>query len=419
MTIFAFFGVLVAFCHAATPNGTPKLQGEIKGELKLFNRTPEFTLPWRLALASQPTDASGDTKRLQAFSWSIESQSTRLYVSGQIDLFTGDGWWRIENGWIDAAAWLALVAPRLSGIISGAAAGGDFLISGEGTLRQGQASGRLKLQWRGGMLTHATQGWTIDGIEVKGEFAIDIAAQSLVSVSPLEVSVRTIAHPRFGARAFSMKGNLTERRTLEIEEMRIEIAGGEIVVDPAEVPLQPFAIDLNLHINRVGLQDIVLLVPAAGLADARGRIDGEVRAKWSAATDFQVGVGHLELHNDEPTTLRLAPALGLMTGRVPQFIDLLPKWMGPLARWTRVENPAYKDLQNVELGKSELMVSSLHVNLTPNGDERGRSATVQFVARPTESGTSVKEVTFDVNVAGPLNQVLKVGMTQNFSISAQ
>jgi len=276
----------------------------------------------------------------------------------------------------------------------------------------------LKVEWRDGVLTHAVQGWTLEGVGFSGEFAIDVGASRLVSTAPFELTVRTLKHPRFGARNLFVNGLLNDQRAVSLTSARIEIAGGEVTVDPCEVPLLPPVLDMNLHISRVGLQDIVLLVPTAGLADARGRIDGVVRLKWSAATDFQVGVGSLALRDDEPTVVRLSPALGLLTGHVPQYIDLLPTWMGPLSRWIRPENPAYGDMKNIELGQADLRVKTLDVQLTPEGDAQGRSAKVRLVAQPEKQGGTVKEVTFDVNVAGPLNAVLKIGQRQNFSLNA-
>jgi len=59
-------------------------------------------------------------------------------------------------------------------------------------------------------------------------------------------------------------------------------------------------------------------------------------------------------------------------------------------------------MRSIELGQSDLQVKTLEVQLTPEGDDRGRSATVRLVAQPTQLGSTVKEVTFDVNVAGPI-----------------
>jgi len=105
-----------------------------------------------------------------------------------------------------------------------------------------------------------------------------------------------------------------------------------------------------------------------------------------------------------------------LTARVPQYFDLLPAWLGPLARWARPVNPAYAAMKSIELGQAELRVKTLDVLLTPDGDERGRSATVRLVAQPEQPGSAVKEVSFDVNVAGPLNEVLKLGIDRGFSV---
>lgn len=389
----------------------PGITGEVSGELKLFSRNPEFVLPWKISFGR---GEGGE----QSFSYKVDATGTQLTAGGRINLATGDGSWRIETARVDAAVWLALLAPRLGPVLAGVSAQGVFTVSGDGVLHNGEVTGRLTCAWRDGVLVHSEQGWKIEGISFVGEFAVDAVAARGSSTAPFELKIGTISHPRFGARNLELKALLTPQRTLQLVSAQVEIAGGELFVDPAEIPLIPPVVDLNLRFQRVGLQDIVLLVPAAGLSDARGRIDGVMRLKWSDATGLKLGIGHLALRNDEPAIVRLSPNIGLMTGRVPQYIDLLPKWTGPLARWIRPENPAYENLSSIELGKSDLRVTKLNVQLTPEGDDRGRSATVKIVAQPDQPGGAVKEVTFDVNVAGPLDALVKVGMEQNFSIDA-
>jgi hypothetical protein len=72
-------------------------------------------------------------------------------------------------------------------------------------------------------------------------------------------------------------------------------------------------------------------------------------------------------------------------------------------------------LSEIERGKLALRVNSLEVRLTPEGDARGRSASVVIRATPQQADTAVGEVTIDVNVAGPLAAVLRMGMKQDFS----
>jgi len=404
-----FVGFLLAVSRGLVAGALPPVEGNIAGELKLFPQLSGFTLPWKLTLGA----LSGGG---QVFGFSIDGAGARLRANGQVDLVTGDGSWQIDESQIDAAAWFAACAPRLLPAFSGAVVEGKVSVVGTGTLHQGQVTGRIRIEWHDGAVRHAEQGWSLEGVAFQGEFALDGAAARLVSTAPFEFTVRTVTTTRFGARKVFMQALLTEQQTLSVTAAKVEIAGGEVTADPFEAPLSPLTVNALLRINRVGLQDIVVLVPTAGLDDARGRIDGVVRLKWTEALGIQLGVGNLVIHSDEPAIVRLTPAAGLLTARVPQYFDLLPAWFGPLARWARPVNPAYAAMKSIELGQAELRVKTLDVLLTPDGDERGRSATVRLVAQPEQPGSAVKEVSFDVNVAGPLNEVLKLGIDRGFSV---
>jgi hypothetical protein len=55
---------------------------------------------------------------------------------------------------------------------------------------------------------------------------------------------------------------------LAVKAARVEIAGGEVAADPFTVGLSPFSVKVRLRMTRVGLQDVVALVPTM-LSDAR------------------------------------------------------------------------------------------------------------------------------------------------------
>ena len=402
----------MAACRGLARGALPAVTGDLSGELKLFPQVANLALPWRIVL--NPVVDGG-----QGFALVVDAAGTRLRAEGRVDLATGDGSWKIEEARIDVATWFAASALKFAPELSGTVAKGTVIITGTGKLEKGQPAGRIKIEWRDGSLRQEAEGWALDGIAFRGEFAIDGPAQSLVSTSPLEGTIGLVTSSRFGARNVSVNALFNEQRALSVRAARVEIAGGEVTVGPCEIPLSPLVVNANLQISRVGLQDIVFLIPTAGLAEARGRIDGVVQVKWSGEAGFQLGLGHLALRADEPTIVRLTAAPGILTGHVPQHIDLLPSWLGPLARWVRPENPAYGNMRSIELGQSELKVKTLEVQLTPEGDERGRSATVRLVAQPTEPGSTVKEVTFDVNVAGPIAAVVKLGLEQGFTLNAR
>ena len=194
-------------------------------------------------------------------------------------------------------------------------------------------------------------------------------------------------------------------------------AGGYVTIDPSTVALFPPVLDFTVHVDRVGLQDLVALVPAS-LAEARGRLDGAVRLGWSKAAGVHIGAVGFTLHADEAATLRLAPTPGLITGNVPERFVLLPSLPGPLANWFAPRNPIYGDVSEIELGHTPLAIESFNLQLTPKGDAQGRNAVLQISARPDKTGALVKRVVFDIDLTGSLSRLLNrnVGGRASFRI---
>jgi hypothetical protein len=126
--------------------------------------------------------------------------------------------------------------------------------------------------------------------------------------------------------------------------------------------------------------------------------------------------GSLAVAAGQPATVRLASSPGLLTGNSPPRIALLPASMGALSRWFSLENPAHGMLQRIELGQAPLAVENLRLQLYPDGAGGARSARVEVVARTTGVGDVVEKVTFTVNVSGPLDQVLRLGLDNRAKI---
>ncbi|MBC8040563.1 MAG: YdbH domain-containing protein [Opitutaceae bacterium] len=321
--------------------------------------------------------------------------------------------WRVVEGRVDLAAWLPELAtrPELAEMLKGMTVTGALVITGEGTVKDDVVTGELSATWAEGKLSNAEQGWSLEGVSIRA--GGDMAELEKGRV-PVEVEVRTISTGRFGARNFSAKGRLTEEDNVEVQSVRIEIAGGEVMAEPFTVSLESQKVGVILVMSRVGLQDLIVFVPTT-LSEARGRINGKLRLDWNPVDGVQIGVGELSLDKSEPTLLRLVSTPGFLTEQVPARFVLAP-WLGPLKGLFSPKNPSYPTLQEIELGKLGLRVDALEVRLNPDGDEKGRSASVHIRARPEREGSAVREVTFQVNVAGPLAEVLRMGMQQNLSI---
>ncbi len=389
-TVFFAIVFFVAVSCGQAQRAWPSVEGAIKGEVKLSAQSPVLALPWTLSFKTEP--GSGQT-----FAFVIEGAGTRVRATGQMNLVTGDGLWRIDDAQLDPAGWFAAVAPVLAPALAGTVAQGQVVVSGGGTISQGQPIGLIEIEWREGALIHPVQGWKLEGIAFHGMFAVDGAGLSLVSTDPFALRVRTITTARFGARNLGVSARLNAQHALSVLYAQLEIAGGDALVEPCEIPLSPLVFDANVRITRVGLQDIVVLVPTAGVAYARGRIDGLVRAKWSAVTGFQLGIGQLLLRDDEPAIMKLTPFPGLITAQLS------------------AGNPAFAALRRIELGKTPIKLQLLSVEITPEGDAKGRTAKVHIRGAPEDAQLRAP-LDVQLNVVGPLNYLLKLGLDDRMHV---
>jgi hypothetical protein len=64
------------------------------------------------------------------------------------------------------------------------------------------------------------------------------------------------------------------------------------------------------------------------------------------------------------------------------------------------------------------MVGEFHVDLHPADAPEGRSARLRIVGRPQEPGTDVGALTLEININGPLEDLMNWGLKTDFSASA-
>jgi hypothetical protein len=403
-------GLFFAALSTALATALPPLTGDLAGKLR-WAALPELeAVEWNVHL--QQSDAHHRRGEI-----TLTAAQAAIRVEVIIDDATENGEWRILEAELDAAHWFAVLAPKFSIRDTSLAAEGRIRLEGSGVLRGGVPSGVLRLTWTNGVLKSPVKGWSLEGISFKGEFAMDAAQAIGKSTSPAELRIQTITTPRFGARAFHAEAVLNENGTASLNGASVEIAGGSMQIEPCTATLSPFSITGNVRITHIGLQDVVGLIQA-GLADARGRVSGVAQLSWTKENGWDIGAGHLAIDPDEATIVRLAPTHGLLTNHMPERIKWLPDWLGPVSNWLALRHSAYGDMQSIELGKTNLRVRSLAVQLTPEGDGQNRTASVEIVASPETTGMSVDEVSFEINVFGPLAAIFKSGNKGTISLSA-
>jgi hypothetical protein len=388
----------------------PPLSGEISGKFVLPAQVA--VPPWDWKLRVIPDGALRRKAEL-----SVGAAGARLRIDAAVDLVGGEGTWNIREGEVDPAAWFAIIAPQVMSGASGIKVDGRVILSGGGTLVRGNhPHGTIKFVWSNGSVRDDAHGWRFEGVTLTGQLDGDFTNLAAArSERPWQLTVKTITTTRFGARNLAIDAQLNENGTVSLLSARVELAGGDVTIDPNTVSIFPPVLDFNLRVNRVGLQDLVGVVPAS-LADARGRIDGMVRLGWSKAAGIRVGAGHFALRDDEVATLRLAPTPGFLTHRFPEHLSVLPAWTGPLAKLMQPLNPVYGDARDIELGRTSLQIVSFDLKLTPKGDNHGRTVVVSVSARAIQPQAAVKLVSFEINVSGPLESLLQMKSASRFSL---
>ena len=396
-------GALAVTTTAADFKLLPMISGELSGRFKSQTLSSAPEVAWTLKV----TPEGATRRKIEA---QLLAEGSRLHLRAVMDTATGDGTWEIVESELDAAAWLVVLSPHLGELAAGVAAGGNIQLSGKGVIQGGRPAGFAKLVWSQGSLRNEAAGWILDGITLQGDLAIDVSdLAAMTSSAPWELSIGTISSNRFGARNLFVQAQFNQNRTVSLLEARVEVAGGGVTVDRSTVSLFPPVLDFNVRIDRVGLQDLVALVPGS-VSEAKGRIDGVVRLGWSREAGLQIGAGRFNLRDDEVATFRLTKAPGFLTERVPERLTLLPAWMGPIKRLLGTPNPIYNDVLNIELGHTELQIVSFSLDLNPRGDERGRTGVLQVITRPTSAGGAVKLLKFDLNIFGSVSDLLQHSM---------
>lgn len=397
--VWVWLVVLPAALGAATP--VPPVSGEVSGELvpRLLPGAPNVA--WKLAL--RPGNAAGG----RAADLALDGPGVRAAGTAQLAA-NGEGTWRIERGELDAAVWFGALAGRFFPALRSTAAEGAIALSGEGAWRAGGWSGRLALALRDGLVRGAGQGWTLRGVELRGTLGAlpSLATDGAVTLTFAEATVANIT-----ARNGRIELAVDAEEKVTVRRATCEVLEGSIDVMPFSFPLSAPVARTDVRVDRIELAQLAPLLPPV-LSTASGKISGRVALAWDAAAGVQPGNGRLQVDPGSTVAIRLAPQPGFFTGRIPRTIAVLP---GPFAKLINLPNPAYEPLRAIEMGETVLEVSALDIGLSPEGDADGRTARLVFTARP-EKRDDVEFVKFEVNVKGPLADVLRLGIEHGISV---
>ena len=377
-----------------------RVQGALGGEVQVA-ALPGLGLRWHL-----DAGAAGPGLGLRA-----EAAGVRLRVEAE-PAPAGEWRWRIAEGAVDLPAFWPVLKAKLGPPAGDWLVGGQVVLSGSGVWSPtGGLGGSVQLAWREGWARSAELGVELSGIEAA--LASDALATGVLPPGQ-SLRVARLTAGAVTAERLEFRFGLTAARVLELAWAELDVLGGKARLKPLALPLNATQVKAGVEIEGLALSELAGLMPTA-VSAARGKLNGRVQLLWDGAAGLRINEGSLAIVRSDEAVLSLAPTPGFLTGNLPARFFWLPSWLGPLARWTAPENPAYAPLQEIELGRTGLRIETLVVNFYPETAEGERTATLRLLARPVGVDL-IEQVSIEVNLAGALARVLELGLDERVKL---
>jgi len=315
-----------------------------------------------------------------------------LKAEGQYQLTSGDLMFKVPTVTLDLKTWqgfLQHLAPQiagdweLEGKLSGSAEGrwaDDKLVAGGSVqLREGRASS-------------TAQAITAEGIEADLVFT-DFAQ---FTTKPGSLHIRELRTGQLTLRDLAAEFALEGTDRIAVAHASLLALGGSVTAEPFRYVPSRAELDAVLLVDGISVEEVMALTKDLP-AKASGRVNGRVPVRISSE-GLRLGTGWLALKPGVYAEIQFN-AKGLLTGGASP------------------SSPSYVVLQKVESGLLKLQISELRLDIRPTNAPEGRSAQLHIAGEPVDKEVKAP-VTLDLNVNGPIEKLLNMGMNSRLSFGA-
>ncbi|WP_164976198.1 intermembrane phospholipid transport protein YdbH family protein [Oleiharenicola lentus] len=322
---------------------------------KEWGGTAVVTAPGlNLALAGSYAPVTGRT----------EFQTTSL----QLDVLP----WR---AWLEH--WLPLPAGpwEFAGVVNG-----DV----QGSFQEGALAGRGEFHLRQGRLANPALAVVAEGVEMDVP-AVDLAALRAtgVAVRAEKLTAGTVAMTDLNAEAASATAE-----QVEVSALSVRALGGVLHVEPFTHRFSNPAIQAVVRAEAIRAEDVLALTQNLP-ARATGALSGRLPLRYEGGA-LQLGTGWL----------------GLAEG---QSLEIEFHAEGLLTAGTSPKSANYAVLKQVEDGLLKLKVTELRLEVRPPNAPPNRTAQLRIAGEPVDPRVKAP-VTLDLNVNGPIESLLNLGL---------
>jgi hypothetical protein len=262
-----------------------------------------------------------------------------------------------------------------------------------GSVRQGKFSAAGAVHLREGRVGYPPASIVAEGLEADLEF-VDL--RRLVT-KPGLVRVRELQTPKVLFTDLRAEIALTGPARVSVTQFSAKALDGAISTEPFDYVPASGELGAVVMVDGISAERVMALTQDLP-ARASGRLSGRLPVHFDAK-GFRFGTGWLGVQPGSTAELQLNAA-GLLTGGAS------PK------------SPSYAVLQKVESGLLKLNVTELRLDIRPPNSPEGRSAQLHVAGQPVDPTVKVP-VVLDLNVNGPVEALLNLGMKSGFSIGTK
>jgi hypothetical protein len=312
---------------------------------------------------------------------------------GEFDPAQESGEFALQEVRIELKPWsdfLMALAPAAAGFELDGVVTGDA----HGRMEKAALTGTATLHLRDGSVRNQEKGVSAEGI------VGDLVFPNLPKLVSAPNQILRVSKAQVGTVSLqegSVVLQIVSEGVVTVTAASVRAFGGRLSTEPFAVDLAKTDYAVTILADGVEIADVLALFPDSPVK-ASGEMDGRIPVRFDD-TGLHFGQGWAGLKSHQATSV-LFNSAGLLTSRIS------PK------------NPAYATLQKIETGRARLKVEEFHVDLHPADAPGDRSARLRIVGRPEEPGTDLGALTLEININGPLEDLINWGLKTEISASA-
>jgi hypothetical protein len=348
------------------------------------------------ALPEQALTVKFEARQADPGKWTAQVQvdgpGLGLKAEGTYDLPRQDLAFKVPELSLDLKQWQQ-VLQQVSPLPGGAATiEGKITGNAEGRLvgKALTAGGTVRL--REGRYQNDQSSVVAEGVEADVSF-IDLT-QFLTAPSALRA--RELRTGQITMSALEAEVAFEGMEKVTVSRASLKALGGSVSVEPFKYALNLHELEVVLLVDGINVEDVMALTKDLP-AKAKGRVSGRIPVRIDE-NGMRFGSGWLALTPGAYAEIQFNAA-GLLTSGVSP------------------DNPSYAMLKKVESGLLKLKINELRLDIRPPTAPAGRSAQLHVQGEPVDPNLKAP-VMLDLNVNGPLEQLLNMGMDSRLSFGS-